>query len=230
MSHPRSLEAEKVRNRRLAITAAVLFTLAGGLFGGSAFLQKRAATKVYAREPNRPWKDPAIEKGLRAARFARAKELRERFRPWALKHKDIIKRMMQAKPDDQAALMEAWNALPTLPDGAGVDMVWLGMGTPPFSWAPVIRDRLPNPNPSQQESQERSERAHRERLQKNFAERHDIGLSDSVHAGPSKLHFWISGRITEHTLISNPRPKRGAPAFVDAPPQEVVPPYDFLIK
>jgi hypothetical protein len=230
MNESHSRAGEKARTRRLAILAAMMFALAGGIFGGSAYLQRKAERTVLANQPKRPWQDPVIEKQLRAARLAKAKKIREKFRPLALKHKALIKKMRAAQPDDEAAMMAVWNVLPSYSEEIGLTSRELGSTRPFFSWATMVRKYPLKGQPHWEEWIEKAKEAYAIELRKDFREQRDIVVSDSVNAGPYNVKIWISGRITEEARIDNPSPTPGGPAFVDAPSQEVAPAYDFIAR
>jgi hypothetical protein len=242
-------KAEQQRTRRLAMAATAMFVVAASVFGGLFYLQSRAdegsaPDAAGARalgnssqvEVDRPWEDPRKAKELRDQRIARARAIRQKLRPWAYRNKDVLQRLLSAQPDDNAALMKAWNIIPGNPAKAGLgDKEDLGGGTPPFSWAGTAKaitlsdEQQKDPQIVQNLEKMRLQNA--QWIRENFHEYRDIRISDSVHAGPDSVVIWISGRITERKVVQNRAPRITGvpwPATVEAPPGEIAPPYDFL--
>ncbi|HEX8236384.1 MAG TPA: hypothetical protein VF600_10535 [Abditibacteriaceae bacterium] len=237
------------RTRRLAMAATAMFVMSASVFGGLFFLNSRAdegsmPDALGARtvdgssrmEVERPWEDPQKAKELRDQRIARARAIRQKLRPWAYRNKDVLQRLLSAQPDDEAALMTAWNIIPGNPAKAGLgDKEDLGGGTPPFSWAGTAKaitlSDEQQKDPQMVQNLEKMRLQNAKWIRENFHKYRDIRISDSVHAGPDSVVIWLSGRITERRIVPNRAPRITGvpwPATVEAPPVEIAPPYDFF--
>lgn len=214
--------AEKVRASRLAIVAATMLLLTCGIFGGLFYLQRQAASDKTSHESRIAAEQAALEptEAVSAKRVQHLKLLHEKWRPWALQHKKELKRMLNG---DHAAMMAVYDAVPAKPkvEDAGFSSKELnspvqGMN---FTWQPSGKLYA---------SAEEKSTVIAKRLQKHFATLHDIELSRSMNTGRSHITFWASGRITSSTYIDNPNARAGQPSMIEAPPEEIQPPYDFL--
>lgn len=231
---------DKRRNRRLGTVAITMFLLAIGVFGGLTYLQLRAGAPIDPATAQNEELEQKVE-ATRPARLAKIKELREKWRPWAEKHKELLKRMLNAKLSDRVALMAVYSVIPATPDAsdktkvAGITRrdlvpddpaVLVRTGAPSFTWQPLDKLSQPKMDPKFKETYRRQKLFIAARLQENFARLRDIELSRSVNVGRSQLSLWASGRITESEAVR--QPYRNGHILVDGPHQEVQPPYDFL--
>lgn len=228
MNKPNVASKAKHRARPQVLAAAFMFIVAFGIGGGLWYLQRQADAGNYSIESRQT---PAIIQARREAAIAKARMLREQWQGWALQHQDELKRLKNATTADQAALMAVWNAIPThcSAENGGIVGKELSSGEIPFTWQPVVKGKAqPNNDPKLQEIEIKGQKFVADQLQKNFADYRDIALSQSMAPGTPSFTLWASGRITERRIIPNPNPGRGKPSFVEEPPKEIEPPYDFL--
>lgn len=214
--------SEKVRSFRLAIVAATMLLLTCGIFGGLFYLQRQAASDKTSHESRIAAEQAALEptEAVSAKRVQHLKLLHEKWRPWALQHKKELKRMLNG---DHAAMMTVYDAVPAIPKNEDAGFSGKELNSPvqgmSFSWQPFGKMFKPSGEDS---------KAVAKILQKNFATLHDIELARSVNTGRTHITFWASGRITSSTYIDNPNARAGQPSMIEAPPEELQPPYDFL--
>lgn len=226
---------EKVRTRHLALAAGVMLLLACGIFGSLFYLQRQATLSKSVAQQRTAAEQAALEPTSAEVtkRIAHLRELREKWRPWALKHKEELKRMLNAQPHDQAALAAVYNALPARPTivDAGFTSTELRSGPVRLGWQPGAKlwAKAKISDPKRQKQNAEDIRGLAEEMQQNFAAIRDIKLSSSMNPGRAQTVFWASGRITENQRIDNPTHGPGQPALVQATPQEIEPPYDFLM-
>jgi hypothetical protein len=216
------------------IASAAMFLLAGGLLGG-LFYQQQQAQSDQARhiqqvvEFNESLEPTNAEVAGRITQFRR---LRDKWRPWALQHKEELSRMLNAQLNDQDALMAVYNAIPADPHAVGITPEDMRSGAVRLGWqsgAKLWRN-LKFRDPQAQERNNKDMRELEAQMQQDFATLRDIKISTSSNTGRLQTVFWASGRITEHKMIDNPKHGRGQPALVEAPPEEIELPYDFLKK
>lgn len=223
--------AERKRNRQLKLAATLMFSLSIILIGGLFFLQQQAAFGRYG-PPQRPVEDPKIVKEMSDARIAKAQLLRDQWKAWALLHKAELKRMLHAQPNETSAMTAVWEALPMasgMPSNTIRRADLYGNGAK-FSWNPSSKGiRLSINVTSKRQKEIAAHLAYKKRrLQHDFTTLRDVELSRSSNSGPATISLWASGRITENRLIENPHIAPGKPIFIEAPPVELAPPYDFL--
>ncbi len=229
------MKTEKTQNQRLVMVAAAMFALAAGI-GGSFFYLQNRATAVAATEKKYytpdglqrpPGYDPEVEAARTEIAIGRAKELREKFRPWAASHKEIIQRMLSAQPTDEAALQAVFDAIPKSAQTAGISYRDDLKGEPPFSWGFIEKLAQPADYAKQGETLTRSIRQMKNQRLQEFHDYRDMSVTNSVNSGGWGVRLWASGRITRHELTTAPNRisgERGV-ATID---EEVVPPYDFF--
>jgi len=166
----------------------------------------------------------------RDAYLANAMVLRERWRPWALQHSGTLNRLLHAKGEDHAAFMQAYDALPTFPDAsmhfANIDIDH-HLSTD-FTWNPSLKahSNRESSDPEQQAKKILVNKSVSEHLRQDFAQYHDIEISQSFNDGVSHIVLWASGRVTEESLVRQYIP--GQSTLVKGTPHQIVPPYDFL--
>lgn len=247
---------DTARARRLLMLSVAVLLVAGSVLGSLFYLQRRA-TSQNIRELETHARQEAQEK-REATALAKAKWLREQWRPWAEKHKDILQRMLKAKPGDKAALMAVWDAIPMIPSrettGIGLKDLFpdiradTRLAGKVFGWGAISKN-LSNPSPEMEASfRERAAKdpqsggdlaAHRERhekgLNKNFAALRDIVIAGSAMPGPTQFKLWASGRITTRTFNAEQSEivERDGKKFRETwrdwgSHEEIMPPYDFL--
>lgn len=170
-------------------------------------------------------------KAQRNARLVKAEGLREKWRPWALKHRAILRSLLHAREDDQATLMYTWNALPpkAAADTTGFTQEYLSSPVS-ATWQPGIKVSSSSKDPKDIKTLEDARQRVMRMVQADFIEMRDIRLSRISGVGTAAdTDFWASGRITERELGSRKLPKKIL-GFEHGgmPYQEIFPPYDFL--
>ena len=243
MKESQEMKSEKVRTRRLTVAALAMFVLAVGVLGRYAYLQGQPRQSI--RELRGPGyrQAPDITSDAKAQSLARAKELRDKWQPWAMEHKAELKQMLTAQAEDQVVLAKVWDELPTSPAQAGFTSQELAPNNDPtsassFGWAPIEKTATKNLKPEMQQAVLKGVRQGDEMRQINFASHRDIVLATSL-SGRTHLRLWASGRITEQGMV--PAKDRAAlvrkvkaegrtlrPSDLYQEHKEVVPPYDFL--
>lgn len=176
-------------------------------------------------------------------KLQRAEMLRQKWKPWASKHRDIVRRMLDAKSEDEAALLAVWNAIPDSPGGDAevntIRSVDLHGGTSlnsaslrsgqVFNWNALGKSGSHAFTPEMKEKMSRSQDTQSWRLKHDFKEHKDIVISQSVNTGKTSVCLWASGRVTEKTIVAGRsitvRPD--LKMFV-VKHNELLPPYEFL--
>lgn len=232
MNEPKAIGAEKMRQRRMMLASLLMMVFAVSIFGGIGYLRRQAANGNYPRA-KRSWEDPQVAAALTQVRIAKATMLREKYRSWALQHQDVLKQMLHAPSNDQSAMEVVWDTLPSDPgpSGAGISGSDLHAGTTVFSWEPVGKDLLNGQvrmTPAQRKQIESYEPGLKRERAEQFKNLHDLKISESANSGQSTICLWASGRVTENKWIDNPHLDHGKPWVVQAPPRQVLPPYEFV--
>lgn len=232
-------EAANVRStRRTTIAAAAMLLVAFSVFGSLFYLQRQAASGPQRRTQAEvdAMYQPS-EKQLEQ-RMAKAKWLREKWRPWALQHKDLLKAMLKAKADDTEMLNKVWDEIPRNPIVVGIKAEDLGSfksragGVAWFSWNAIGKSDSQITG-AQSEQERRKTLMKAERRTKQFAEVRDVMLSQATLYG-SEIHVWASGRITRSVakqkivFFEHKGKRMRGTTLTDGPHQEIVPPYEFL--
>ena len=115
-------------------------------------------------------------------RIARAKELREYWKIWAMKHKQILREMLGSTPDKSDSFWKAYAALPkTLNPEDGLTPEELDDRKTPFIWLPF----------------DSFSRLTRNLTMEGLLKFSDIPIAYSLNPGLKKATLWASGRITE---------------------------------
>ncbi|MDF2440102.1 MAG: hypothetical protein JWN98_1086 [Abditibacteriota bacterium] len=237
MDANRAGEIGKRHPRRLAIGAGAMLMLSCAVTGGIFHLQRRALSE----EDSRAWRMATLNARFettaaqKAISLERAKELREKWRPWALQHKTQLNAMLSAGPHGQAAAMTVWEAIPAIPGNTAIratDLVPSADRTSDlgFSWWPIEKARL---NPAQtatnsklQKHKAGMQRLLSHRMRQSFADWRDIVIAGSMNRGRTRVYLWASGRITE--MRYRPSQERRGNMSAESAHQELVPPYEFL--
>jgi len=167
----------------------------------------------------------------RNAYLANAMVLRERWSPWALQHRGTLNRLLHAKGEDYAALMQAYDALPVFSTDAGMHLADVDINhrlSTDFTWNPSAKahSNMESSDPEQQAKLLRVNKSVSEHLRQDFAQYHDIELSQSFNDGMSHIVLWASGRVTEESVVRQNIP--GKETQVKGTPRQLAPPYDFL--
>jgi hypothetical protein len=235
-------------DRKLMVASCCMFLIAGGLFATYGFIERSHAfpaskpkeVVITDKVTGAIWRNPATEEEL-AETLEYTKDLRERWRTWAFKHKAELKQLITANAEDTSALTRVYETLPSgwNPDGtidrnadaeAGFGAKELIGG--PAEYATLVgadRIRLPS---SQANSpvwigRHTAAQTHQQiRLRYNFANMRDIAFVESINSGPKHYTLWVSGRITEDDKAGRRLdPKNLAAQYAH---REVVPPFEFL--
>lgn len=227
MTSNTSHSEDKKRNRRLAALASVLLLIPLGVFGSLFYLQQKAAMNQYP--DRRPWDDPQVAASMRKVRLVQAQALRERYGKWAEQHQDGLKRLLHSK--DQEALLAWYQATdPSVPGGPISDHD-PDAGKRGYTWdadRSIVRiGKARFRDPGQAAVVERGLRMNFAAVQADYEKFGDYKIARSVSIGPEGAAIWASGRVTVERIMENPVRKRGLPAFVEVPPEEVTPAFNF---
>ncbi len=170
----------------------------------------------------------------RSSVIARITQLREAWKPWATENQGLLRRMQNSSPADFGTMTLVYDSLPANPVGPAslTNFTGLERGAVVFSWQPSGRfdssgaiDRVYN-NPDDRAKQKHILSFTEHLRRKQFAEYHDVLVSNSMGVGTSHLSLWASGRVTETKIVRHFTP--GQPAFAEGPTIQILPPFDFL--
>jgi hypothetical protein len=170
----------------------------------------------------------------RARALGRVKRLRDAWQPWAMQHRELLQRMLAAKPDDYRVLDEVYEALPINPPANGLldDVTPSEQGGVDLSWQPLGKlktasaiDRVYS-NPQDRARQRRMLTFGVDLRRRQFQKHHNVLLSNTISVGIAHLSLWASGRVTETQFIRRYVP--GKPVSVAGPDNRFLPSYDFL--
>lgn len=211
-----------IRERRLLQISGVLLVVTALVWWGIVLnpllteaKRKKAKAKpvmVYVRVPPETI----------AAQWAEVQRMRELMRPWAEKHKDLLRKM---KSGDKAAFDQAYKAIPI-----HMDPTIIGFSSEDnlYTWNCHVGERFPvNPKTSKiAQSRDQSSIDISEALLKGNRQKYaDIELSDAVMGGQYQFVLWASGRITKAYTVD---PCHYLDCFTERRQEEIVPPYEFL--
>lgn len=216
--------SEKKQSNSKVVGALVGIACLALLALATFFLIRQKAANDYKDRFAAVVADPRQDVELNKQRIAVAKEVREKMKPWALAHKDLLKKMMAANANNSAIALEVFTKVPAETRGpkAVVTIEDRKKGPTNFTWQALENDYVrPNATPSQVGTFRKQE------IASDFARQHDVLLSSSMNPGLSHIDVWASGRITETTIPINPRVS-GQPVYGDPVSKEIIPPYDFL--
>lgn len=191
---------------------------------GAFFLVRQKAAKQYEGQFAAVKNDPQEDVALNQERIVLAKGIREKWKPWALQHKDLLRKMRQGNPQDASIALEVFTKLPVKFAGpeAVVTFDDLTNGQARFTWQ-ALENNLVRPGaPISRDAQFR-----KKAVADDFLKEHDVLLSSSVNSGKSHINVWASGRITETTVVKNPRVS-GQPVYGDPVSKEITPSYDLF--
>ncbi len=212
MNESNEVEAGKARVRRVTTVAAAALLMVCGVFGCVFYLEHQAVTGNYPQTPEQS--NLQFTEEEKTAFLTKAKLLREKWRPWAEKHKDVLKRMLHAQPNEQTALRAAYAVIPSVPNSAtaGIgardlipsnDLRALTMSkTPMFAWQPGDKTSQPSPDPALRPRYDQQKQFIAKRLQQHFTDLRDIECAISMNLGPWSVSLWASGRITQSTRVN----------------------------
>lgn len=176
----------------------------------------------------RPWDNPEVANKLTDARLVKAKAIREEWRPWAIKHKALLKAMLASQGKDFSTLQAVYKVSPPIKDGD-----WqpdTQSGPTKFNWFIDDSKRIQNGMEvdAQYKAQVDAEKPSvLKKLQTDFASKSDYMVAVSQGVG-SPVYVWASGRVTELFWIDNPDKRAGQPTDLGTDHKELLPPYDFL--
>ena len=232
---------DQSRTRRLVIGSVVMLLIAAGIFGSLFQRQTRLSRAAQPQARQAPDITPEVKEQI----VGRAKELREKWRPWALQNKAILTRMRSAASTDKAAMLAVWKAIPMGQEPISAQDLTPGGVEPPsnigFTWAAADKMIIDNSRlrPEVRKVVEQGSSAGALWREDDFASERDIVISQSMNGGQTHINLWASGRITEQTRQPpSERPKllarlraekrKARESDLHGPHREVVPPYDFL--
>jgi len=164
--------------------------------------------------------------------LTKATQLREKWRSWALAHREELKQMLQAQGDGYAEVDRVWRMLPVPPNFTGSQLTNQDFTSPPymFTWTAL-------PSGMEKQPAIRDDKVSLERLKKSqsfledqrrqYARRfHDLAISQSVAPGHERITLWASGRITRTIQPDHYTP--GTSPTEQNTDEEIVAPFDFL--
>ena len=153
-----------------------------------------------------------------AGSLAKVKEMRARWKPWAIRHKPELQQLLKTRAwpylaPRPAAVKTVYDLLPaTLPQtGAGLTQNDLSSSNRWFTWQPDSKINKQTPN----------------RLLEDFVEFQDIALSRSDGFSSITYTLWVSGRITAQKNVSLYSYSRLTPYTTHLTCQ-ILPPYEEL--
>ncbi len=206
---------------------------------GSRSVDSPADKQARNAEESRQREVQARSERMRPARLDRVKLLREKLRPWAIQHKQLLKAMLKAQHGDETALRAVIDAIPANPGSKGLGITHEDLmprrdhkaaalaGTPMFTWQASSKHKAPaNLDPKRREEYARSMRMLNARVSNNYARYRDFELSTSMGFSRSRLSLWASGRVTESEPQS--RPYKNGFTLQDGAHREILPRYDYL--
>ncbi len=223
---------ERKRTRHLALGSAAMLLISAGVFGGLWYLQSQSKNGNDTphigsyRGPKRVVTE--ADKAMEAARLAKVQMLRDKWRPWAEKHKEDLRAMLQG---DQGAKDRVWEQVPDVgPNGhneLALSIAEVEGGATPFSWWAI--GKYIDPKTMGAHAKEVSEGLEMMAKQREqaFSKWHDIELSRSSGFGAKMFRLMASGRVIEDRIIDNPDRGVGKPAAATVY-RDVFPSYDFL--
>ena len=237
---------EAKRTRRLLILGVLLIVAAVAITANRLIHSRMQQARLMQDRPkDLQWGtyvySPATAAKAQTQRqtyLAKANLQRDHWRVWALAHQGLLRQLRQAPPNDTATLMRVYSALPSVMDkSAGVTLTDIGVNHAdfiagrgvPFTWQPEpvkphLSEGLLQSDPHAQAASDHYDNTFQEKLKRDFANYHDIMLSESMSAGRSRITLWADGRITEMTRLAHPALGQRD----EGPEKEIVPPYDFL--
>lgn len=233
---PRNSTSQLKRNRLYAIIALVVIVAAvalpieivrrqQGLAASTQNIQAQTAAYNASLQLTNEQRDRTLE---------RAKFLRDKWRPWAVAHKEDLRRMLSAKLGDSVAFTAVWDAVPAVPINSSDslrldDLETGGEKNVKFSWNALDKNAFIDPNVPGQEVVSRSKIVLPVQLKMDFENYHDIQLCSSLNTGNSFVCLWVSGRVTVGRYSQNSSIKvNDTLRIAHEDHQEVVPPFDFL--
>lgn len=232
MNREQNPDGEKKRARRLALGTVAMLLIAAGVFGGLSYLQSQSkngndtpSNGSYTR-PKRVVTE--ADKAMEAARLAKVQMLRDKWRPWAEKHKEDLRAMLQG---DQGAMSRVWQQIPIIQfthSGLGFSHADVEGGATPFSWWAIDKAvDLKAVDASHVKEVSDGLEMMAQKRQQDFSKWHDIELSRSSGFGAKMFRLMASGRVLEDRIIDNPDRGVGKPAAATVY-RDVFPSYDFL--
>ena len=237
-------DREQAKNKRLVLGAAAMLLVAAGVFGGMSHLQGQAVPMTQEEQLAQRNKELQTTPPEQLARsLERARILREKWRPWAEKNASLLKTMLDAKPEDTAAMMAVWNAIPDSNFKGAMGISYQDLdpegkigntfesGTV-FGWSALARvmydqNRL-GADPKRRGHATTMQGILKQTLQAEFLSHRDIVIARSLNRGSKRVYLWASGRITEWERDYDSAPRPGDLTLAGSTNQEIEPPYDFL--
>ncbi len=226
--------ASSPRDRKLIFASVALFLTAGIIFGGTWLLQTTAFQLLLRRpQPEAGAWHLSVEN--KSAIISQVGEFRAGWQQWALLHKDEVRAMLRASPNDQQAFQKVYDAIPRFPqkEDAGFtlnDLSRPSVGPGSYTWSHHVERYVESPHqavdPVAHGRHLKAVSFTQETQQHNFATYHDIALTTSATPSVDCVTLWASGRVTETTHPYVLEPGR---RFVESiTEREIEAPYDFL--
>ena len=222
-----------------ALLAALLVPCA--VIGGNYMLQSRARQSTMSVQAQADAFNASLllTPEQKEVRVESAKELRDKWRPWALGHQTELRRMLQADKSDIGTMVSLWNDIPATPLGdpslkelAAAYKATQDPGNPrSFSWNPIQKivgpDQIPNPTQEQREIYRKTIASQHFRQKREFDSFRDTVIANSHQSGTIGISLWASGRVTESQEVGTTVTAAGVGVGV-LEHKELVPPFDFL--
>ena len=222
-----------------ALLAALLVPCA--VIGGNYVLQSRARQS----SSNLQAQTDAFNASLqltpegKQVRLERAKELREKWRPWALKHQTELRQMLQADKGELELLVAVWSQIPSTPNidpslqkfASAYQSEDDPLSGKVFTWNAI--QKAVNPNLKADASSDERERYRKIVANQSWNQKHDfdsfrdVVIGRSMQSGTIGVALWASGRVTETNRVKTVRSSNKVAVGV-IQHKELVPPYDFL--
>lgn len=207
--------------RRLLQVFGAVFIITALVWGGIALSPvigsgEFPATKgklIYAKMP---------EEGIEA-RWTEVKRMREKMRPWAENHQNLIRRM---KNGDDVAFRQVQDVIPVR---AYASIIGFGVEDGLFTWNCYMEKSLRAPELLPDERTKNRHQSSVDRynslMDANWVKHKDIALTDSVMEGKYRYVLWASGRITKSYDVPG---CLYLDCFTEREQEEVMPSFDFI--
>lgn len=170
------------------------------------------------------------EEGFQST-LTKAKKLRDGWHQWASLHKDLVSKMLKSNSQDTDLLDSVLTSLPKVSnlETSGIPFDEFNLNSQfPFSWQPLgMSSTTSNPmaDPIANEKFQKGEQNQKLLIHQNFDKYHDVMLSVSMKPGRRAVTLWVSGRITQETLVSTTDKSGTTSHFTTT---ELIPPYDDI--
>jgi len=235
-----ALQAMTMTKRYAALAAVLIMGSAGVVFNNSRHASAQVLEASQEGQDAKSISDPlspnpAVRAAEQQRHIERAMMLRDRWQPWAEKHRALLSQMVHAQPSDAEALGRVCKAIPAVPGSgnhtgqSGISHDDLHTQGALFTWdAAGIRSAQAPSDQALTEQLAKSNAWINKRMQDDFREYHDLRLTEAVSTGRYHTVLWVSGRVT--VMVDRDRFVGHGKPFEDYQEvqTEVSPMYDFL--